>query len=95
MIWIKIYLFDRTNVSSTVKTESLDSNSNCDRSDSLNLNKSFTEKVDSWGIIKMADFPLVDGSRQHFWKESFVKNLMLVRSMKMNIFPSLKPFLGC
>ena len=77
----------RTNVSTTVKTESLDSNSNCDQSasgsDTQNLNKSFAEKVDSWGIIKMADFPLVDGSRQHFWKESFVKNVMLVRSIEI------------
>lgn len=70
-----------TEVSTTLKTESVDSNSNCDQSgsasDTLNLNKSFTEKADTWGIIKMADFPVVDGSRHHFWKESFVKNLLL------------------
>ena len=70
----------RPKVSLPRKSESLDTNSNCATgSDNLNLNKSFTEKADSWGIIKMADFPVVDGSRQHFWKESFVKNLMLVR----------------
>ena len=80
----------RTKVSTPRKVEGLDGNSNCDRSvtgsdtvNTLNLNQSFREKVDTWGIIKMQDFPVVDGSRQHFWKESFVKNLLLVRMFNL------------
>merc|ERR1719410_2986727 len=64
----------------TIKTESLDNNRNCDTPGSANINGTFiptlsAEKVASWGIIKMNDY-LVSGTRQQYWEEYFVKNVM-------------------
>merc|ERR1719219_2120201 len=64
----------------TIKTESLDNNRNCDTPGSASINGTFiptlsAEKVASWGIIKMNDY-LVSGTRQQYWEEYFVKNVM-------------------
>ena len=66
----------------TIKTESLDNNRNCDTPGSASINGTFiptlsAEKVASWGIIKMNDY-LVSGTRQQYWEEYFVKNVMAV-----------------
>ena len=68
----------------TIKTESLDNNRNCDTPGSASINGTFiptlsAEKVASWGIIKMNDY-LVSGTRQQYWEEYFVKNVMAVSS---------------
>ena len=68
----------------TIKTESLDSNRNCDTPGAASVNGTFiptlsAELVASWGIIKMNDY-LVSGTRQQYWEEYFVKNVMAVSS---------------
>ena len=65
----------------TIKTESQDNN-RCDTPGSASINGTFVptlsaEKVASWGIIKMNDY-LVSGTRQQYWEEYFVKNVMAV-----------------
>jgi len=62
----------------TIKTESLERN--CDTPGSASINGTFiptlsAEKVATWGIIKMNDY-LVSGTRQQYWEEYFVKNVM-------------------
>ena len=66
----------------TIKTESLDNNRNCDTPGNASVNGTFiptlsAELVASWGIIKMNDY-LVSGTRQQYWEEYFVKNVMAV-----------------
>ena len=58
----------------------MDMGRNCDTPGSGSLNGTFVptinpETVASWGIIKMNDY-LVSGTRQQYWEEYFVKNVM-------------------
>ena len=63
-----------------IKLEQCDTGRNCDTPGSGSLNGTFVptlsaETVASWGIIKMNDY-LVSGTRQQYWEEYFVKNVM-------------------
>ena len=39
------------------------------------INPLTLDKVSSWGVIKMNEY-LVTGTRQQYWEEHFVKNVM-------------------
>ena len=61
-------------------TESLDNNSNYENNGSASedLHKTFDQRVASWGIIKMKDYLVNGTTKQQYFKESFVKSLMIV-----------------
>merc|ERR1719362_309303 len=63
-----------------IKLEAVEAIGGRDTPGSGSLNGTFVqtlsaEKVASWGIIKMNDY-LVSGTRQQYWEEYFVKNVM-------------------
>lgn len=63
-----------------IKLEAVEAFGGRDTPGSGSLNGTFVqtlsaEKVASWGIIKMNDY-LVSGTRQQYWEEYFVKNVM-------------------
>merc|ERR1719410_2323126 len=63
-----------------IKMEAVDTARNCDTPGSGSLNGTFVptlsaDTVASWGIIKMNDY-LISGTRQQYWEEYFVKNVM-------------------
>ena len=67
-----------------IKIEAAESLGGRDTPGAGSLNGTFVatlsaEKVASWGIIKMNDY-LVSGTRQQYWEEYFVKNVMAVSS---------------
>jgi len=69
-----------TSPSTQIKLEQVDMGRNCDTPGSGSLNGTFVptispDTVASWGIIKMNDY-LVSGTRQQYWEEYFVKNVM-------------------
>ena len=71
-----------------IKLEAVEAFGGRDTPGSGSLNGTFVqtlsaEKVASWGIIKMNDY-LVSGTRQQYWEEYFVKNVMAV-SLKILI----------
>lgn len=64
----------------SIKLEAVDTSRNCDTPGSGSLNGTFVptlspDTVASWGIIKMNDY-LISGTRQQYWEEYFVKNVM-------------------
>jgi len=75
------------NNSSTPTTTSNNTTSLCNNTNSTSSNSSGSgagpefanpltnEKIASWGIVKMNDY-LVTGTRQQYWEEIFVKNVM-------------------